>query len=669
MNNNYVKLKNNTKERLNKHIYTKEQISALKCDFGRLINKGFVVFDFDTTSTTKIISQIVKEESLKCKILYTTRGIHLMFKTSLNTIPNLNHNFNWIGLECDIKGVGLQEDRKSCYQAIKVNGKERKEEYLNGATCDNDLDIAPIWLYHVPKKYESFDLSNFQEGARNDLFFNKLKNRAKKYGFSYEEYCEQATIINRYVLPEGLPNEELEHAIREEAWDTAETTNKENAKIYAIMAQDVITYWNCLFVNKDISFFNDNINRYDTRLVVLEGYLQNKYKNQNITTSNMEEVFKQMRIQLENNESLHRNRDEEYILCGTQLVSMLQDKVIANTREIYTDVYYPFSIMSISELEEYENKKKLGYKFLNDISCGNEIIKAAICECLGCMLAPVNNFEKIFIWYGSGANGKSVLIKVMQSIMGNLLTNANILKINERFALSKAYKGIANITDDLGITTIKETGLLKSIISGSTIEIERKNYDPISWTPTSQFVMACNNIPRIQDTTKGMIRRLAFIPFKMELEEVDIDMTAKLLGTSLKLSKDERNTNASRYIMTKAIFAYRKAYNNGHLTELQESTRLLELFKEENQDDVKSFYNFLLERENGENGLKDWLNKKPFYEVFEEFAKFLGYNSIAEIENMTQRAFLVNFNKLLPPDIKKKNIAKDGRTIKIYIID
>jgi len=59
------------------------------------------------------------------------------------------------------------------------------------------------------------------------------------------------------------------------------------------------------------------------------------------------------------------------------------------------------------------------------------------------MLAPKNHFGKIFIWYGSGANGKSVLVKVMKAIIGDLLTNANILNINDRFALSRAYKGIA----------------------------------------------------------------------------------------------------------------------------------------------------------------------------------------------------------------------------------
>lgn len=395
MNYNYVKLKKNTKERLDKHIYAKEQVSAPECDFGRLINKGFVVFDFDNISTTKIISQIVKGESFKCKILYTTRGIHLMFKTNLNVIPNLNHKFNWIGLECDIKGVGLQEDGKVCYQAIKVNGVERKEEYANGATCDNDLDIAPTWLYHVPKNYEALDLTNFKEGARNDLFFNKLKNRAKKYGFSYEEYCEQATIINSYVLPEGLPENEFEHAIRKEAWNGIESLEEEKQQSLYI-AQDVIHEWNCLIVNNQVFFFNYNLNRYDNNEVVLKGYLQKKYK---LSIFKMKEVLEQMRILLQNDPNYWEERNTEYILCKDKLVSVLKDEVIPNTREIHTDIYYPYSIMNIEELEKYEQEQKIGWKFLNDIACGNEIIKTTICECLGCMLAPTNSFEKIFVWY------------------------------------------------------------------------------------------------------------------------------------------------------------------------------------------------------------------------------------------------------------------------------
>lgn len=167
----FVKIKG--KERIDKKIYKEEQINApdFTSDYGRLISIGYVVFDFDEQPYIDIISKIIETSNLKCKKLITTRGCHFLFKTSLNEIKNKNGNFNWIGLKCDIKGLGIQETDKIVYQAIKVNGTKRKEEYINGATSDENLDYAPIWLYHVPSKKDQIDLTKDQEGHRNEMFY------------------------------------------------------------------------------------------------------------------------------------------------------------------------------------------------------------------------------------------------------------------------------------------------------------------------------------------------------------------------------------------------------------------------------------------------------------------------------------------------------------------
>lgn len=166
----YVKLKG--KERLGKKTYNWEQINApdFTDDYGRIIPQGYVIFDFDNIPYKNIISEIIETSNLKCKRLTTTRGYHFMFKTALSKITDRSHQFNWIGLECDIKGAGTQQTDKKSYQAIRVNGEIRKEEYINGATNDDDLDFAPAWLYHIEKKREQIDLTVDQTGNRNDMF-------------------------------------------------------------------------------------------------------------------------------------------------------------------------------------------------------------------------------------------------------------------------------------------------------------------------------------------------------------------------------------------------------------------------------------------------------------------------------------------------------------------
>lgn len=503
----YVKLSG--KKRVDTKTYTREQISApsFTDDYGRLINCGYVVFDFDEQPYIDIISKIVETSNLKCKKLITTRGVHYMFRTTLNNIKNKSHEFNWLGLQCDIKGIGRQEQGKTAYQAIKVKGEIRKEEFIH-CSSDDELDIAPRWLYHIPKKKDQQDLTLDQEGHRNDLFHSELMIKAKFYGFSYDEYVQMAHIINKYVLPKGLDENELNTAIRREEWDNLEF-NKEKQLLFD-MAEDVISTWSCVWVNEQIAFYNYNTERYSTNEIILMAYLQEKYSEKNMRTSTMKEVLEQVRIQLQNNSNYWRERNKEYILCNNELVSMNKDEVIPNTRTIFTDIYYPYSIMSKEEFDNFNGRTK---SFMDEISCGNKETLQIIWECIGCMLAPYKPFGKIFIWYGSGSNGKSLLIKLINQIMGPLITYANILAINDRFALESVINGIANVTDDVGITTLKETGLLKSIIQGSSIEIRQKFKNSIWWQPNSQFVMCCNDIPRISDTTPRNDKKISIYSF------------------------------------------------------------------------------------------------------------------------------------------------------------
>lgn len=474
--------------------------------------------------------------------------------------------------------------------------------------------------------------------------------RAKKNGFSYEEYVEMAHIINRFVLPISLDEEELNTAIRQEEWNKIDIST--NNQILFTMAQDVIDNWNCLWVSNKLTFFNEEKNRYDNNIIQLYCYLQEKYQFDNITTSKMKEVIEQVNIQLQSKPKYWYDRNEEYILCGNQLVSMWKDDIKPNTRTIFTDVYYPYDIMTKEEFDNFDGRAK---SFIKEISCNNEEVERVIWECLGCMIAPSKPFGKIFILYGSGANGKSLLIKLMQEIMGDLLTNANILSINDKFALENVINGVCNVTDDVGITTIKETGILKSLIQGGAIEIDRKYKTPIKWRPNSQFVMCCNEIPNIEDTSPGMIRRLSFIPFEMELPEEKQDIKLEM-----KLKEDIDNL---RYILTGAIFAYREAIRRGHLTEIKKQKELEADFLAENKSPVDLFYDYLIQDE-GQGDIEKfyrWLDGKTTEEIYKMYK---NYRVNEKIES--QKAFTRRFNKKLKTKIELIRVTIGGASFSSY---
>lgn len=636
----YVKCKG--KARADKNTYTKEQITSpdFTDDYGRIVPPGYVVFDFDEQPYINIIHKILTSSGYKCKMLKTTKGYHFMFKTMLNKVPDGIKVFNWIGLKCDIKACGTKESKQS-YQTIRLNGITREEMLIN-ATDNWDLDYAPKWLYAISnKKKDQVDLTEDQTGGRNNLFHSELMIKAKRAGFSYDEYIEMARIINEFVIPSPLDEEELNTATRQEEWDNLEIGEDKITLIKK--AEDLILFWNCILGGGEFAYFNPDENRYDTNMYPIKRYLQEKYAIHNITTNQMEEVMEQVDIILHSFDKYKVDRSEEYVLCTDKLVSVQKDEIIPNTRTVYTDVRYPLQFM---EKEEFDNFNGRAKTFMEEISCGNKELELIMWECIGCMLSPIKPFGKIFIWYGSGNNGKSLLIKLIAEIMGPLMTYSNILNVNDKFALEGVVRGITNVTDDIGITVIKETGLLKSLIDGSAVEINRKFKEPVWWEPNSQFIMCCNELPRIQDTTHGMIRRLAFIPFDLHLEEDKIDRT---LFQKLKADK-----NNLRYLMSGGIYAFRNAFKRGKLSTFEKQKELTDDFITENQDPISNYYSSLREEIGSVGAVCRWLNGRTTDDVYQKYVKWCEESAIRPITN---KSFVRAFSRLLPACMKKKLIS------------
>lgn len=646
-------VKTDKKKRVDKVLYTKEQVTSpdFVSDYGRIVPPGYVVFDFDEQPYISKIYTIILKSKYKCRMLKTTKGYHFMFKTSLNKCADAIGMFSWIGLKCDVKGCGTK-DKKQSYQSIRVDGVTREETLINTDDWD-DIDYAPKWMYIVSnKKKDQIDLTEDQQGGRNNLFHSELMIKAKRAGFSYDEYVEMAYIINDYIIPIGLDEEELNTAIRPEEWENLEIG--EDKITLERQAQDLIQYWNCIIGGDSFGYFNPDLDRYSTDMYPIKYYLQQKYAITNITTSKMEEVMEQVDLILHNDIKYKYERSREYILCGKELVSTWKDEVRPNSRTVYTDIYYPYSIMSKEEFDNYDGRMK---QFMEEISCGNQETLDIIWEMIGCMIAPEKPFGRVFVLYGSGANGKSVLLKFIAEIMGPLMTYGNILAVNDKFALEPVINGIANVTDDVGITTLKETGILKSLIDGGKIEIHRKFKESIWWQPNSQFVMCCNEIPHIQDTTNGMARRLAFIPFEMQLAESEIDRTL--------FSKMIQNPNNLRYLLTGAVYGYRKAYKRGDLIKTDKQKELLNDFIEENETPIKTFYNYLLDDHKNIDALSRYLNGKTTDEVYNEYKKWCDNSAITPEQTKT---FTRQFSKLLPTNISKKVISIGGAKFNSYIL-
>lgn len=96
-------------------------------------------------------------------------------------------------------------------------------------------------------------------------------------------------------------------------------------------------------------------------------------------------------------------------------------------------------------------------------------------------------------------------------------------ELNDRFRTFQLEGKLANIGDDIGNQMIPDNSTFKKLVTGETVNVERKGKDPFDFNNYSKLIFSCNEIPRINDLSDGLMRRLIIIPFKAEFKETDDD--------------------------------------------------------------------------------------------------------------------------------------------------
>ncbi|HOB66990.1 MAG TPA: phage/plasmid primase, P4 family [Ottowia sp.] len=156
--------------------------------------------------------------------------------------------------------------------------------------------------------------------------------------------------------------------------------------------------------------------------------------------------------------------------------------------------------------------------------------------------------EQVFVFlYGTGANGKSLLLSVIRKTMGDYAKQvpAKLYMSEGRNAESaeKATPQLARLIGArLAISSEVEDGSrldeakVKELTGGDVVVARGLNAAPVEIPPTAKHIMACNHKPVIRGDDQGIWRRVVLIPFNRQFSESERDkeleskLTAELPG-------------------------------------------------------------------------------------------------------------------------------------------
>jgi P4 family phage/plasmid primase-like protien len=197
----------------------------------------------------------------------------------------------------------------------------------------------------------------------------------------------------------------------------------------------------------------------------------------------------------------------------------------SHTQDYFNVTVFPFEYIPGATAPRWE-------RFLEQMLEGDPERIAIIQELFGYVLTPGNTMHKFFLLEGSGANGKSVVLQVLEGLVGKENISAVPLGLfGHRFQLWPTVNKLLNIAPEADENDRPDVGLLKQFVGGDSLTIDRKGVAQITVRATAKLVIAANSRPKFLDSSEGLWRRLVAIPFRVVIPEAEQDkhIASKLL--------------------------------------------------------------------------------------------------------------------------------------------
>ena len=177
-------------------------------------------------------------------------------------------------------------------------------------------------------------------------------------------------------------------------------------------------------------------------------------------------------------------------------------------------------------------------QFLREITGGDQALQDYLQRMVGYALTGSTQEHAVFFLYGTGANGKSVFVNTLATILGDYATNAPMDTFmetrNERhptdLAGLRGARFVSAIETEQGRRWAESK--IKNLTGGDKITARFMRQDFFGFFPHFKLFVAGNHKPAIRNIDEAMKRRLHLVPFTITVpaEKRDKHLQQKLLA-------------------------------------------------------------------------------------------------------------------------------------------
>lgn len=587
-------------------------------EFAGILAEDIILIDVDDFEQSEILMDIVEKLQLKCRVYETSRGKHFLFKND-KVESNKIHCKLACGLEADIK-LGT----KNSYSILKYANKER--EIIYDIFDDEDYELVPKFL--VPIK-TNLDFLHMEKGdGRNQSLFNYILT-LQSNDFSIDEARQAIELINEFVLPEKLDDNELQTILRDDAFKKP-VFFKGNQFLFDKFAIFIKNNNHIVRINDQLHIYRDGIyvkGQNEIEAAMIE-HIPNLNRAKRTEITSYLDILIRNNIK-PNNANLIAFRNGIYNIETDEMMDFSPDIYITNK------INYNYNPQAYNELTD---------KTLSKLACGDANIRALLEEAIGYCFYRRNELRKSFILTGDKKNGKSTYLAMLKELLGD--ENTSALDLNEldgRFSSSSLFGKLANIGDDIADDFISNPAMFKKIVSGDWIKGEFKGVNEFFFKPYCKLLFSANNIPRIKDKSGAVLDRLVIIPFDARFSKEDPDFDPYI---KYKLIQED----SLEYLILLGIRGLKRVLDNCEFTHSAKVAKSVEEYREANNPILLFF----------KEDVK--IANEPTNEVYQKYNEFCLANSFTPMSNIE---FSKQVKKHFDYEIKSKSI--NGKKYRIFV--
>jgi putative DNA primase/helicase len=156
-------------------------------------------------------------------------------------------------------------------------------------------------------------------------------------------------------------------------------------------------------------------------------------------------------------------------------------------------------------------------RFLDDVVSSDG--KQTLLEWAGLMLILEVKFEKAMMLCGSGANGKSTFLNLLNALIGE--KNATAIPLqklidekNNKFVVAHLFEKLMNVCADIPSTTIHNSDMFKRLVGKDKITGEHKFGHPFEFYNTARLIFSARILPNLAEINdEAYYRRWLIVEF------------------------------------------------------------------------------------------------------------------------------------------------------------